>query len=127
MSADQLDINTGPGCEACGWNTNREHHMVPVYDPATAGGAFAYVDPCIRELVRGLNQVGIETVASCCGHGSNVPPSVILADDRVIVVFDWDQAARLGVVAPREEDPINDPRNWTPEMLGDAGIDHGAF
>ena len=27
------------------------------------------VDGCIRDLIRSLNEHGIQTLASCCGHG----------------------------------------------------------
>jgi hypothetical protein len=30
-----------------------------------------WCDPCIADLIGALNLYGIETVASCCGHGNN--------------------------------------------------------
>jgi hypothetical protein len=32
-------------------------------------GSPEIIDPCIRELVDCLNRHGVETLASCCGHG----------------------------------------------------------
>ena len=30
---------------------------------------FFYVDKCIADIIQALNDGGIKTVASCCGHG----------------------------------------------------------
>ena len=50
------------------------------------------VDSCIAALVEALNYSGVETVASCCGHGRN-PGSIILADGRELLI-----------IAPRAEE-----------------------
>ncbi len=71
------DINDGAGCEACGWNTNREAHMVTIR-AAADGTPTVWADPCIADLVRALNAAGFRTVASCCGHRSDVGPSVMV-------------------------------------------------
>ena len=42
-------------------------------------------DPCIASLVATLNYGGIETVASCCGHGEQ-PGSIALADGRELLI-----------------------------------------
>ncbi len=34
---------------------------------------FAEIDSCISGFVKMLNDAGIETVASCCGHGKQSP------------------------------------------------------
>ena len=44
-----------------------------------------WCDPCLAPLIRSLNDGGIATVASCCGHGNNMG-SVILADGRFLVI-----------------------------------------
>lgn len=49
------------------------------------GSNFADVDECIAPIVRALNDAGIETVASCCGHGKN-KGSIVLKDDRELVI-----------------------------------------
>ena len=58
------------------------------------------VDSCIADFVDRLNKAGIETVASCCGHG-HLPASIILADDRFLVLTDratWERIdAMFGV------------------------------
>lgn len=48
------------------------------------------IDACLAPLVRALNAGGFPTIASCCGHG-RMPPSVILNDDRFIVVLTREQ------------------------------------
>lgn len=44
------------------------------------------VDRCIASLVRVLNDGGVETISSCCGHGK-MHGSIILADGRWLVVM----------------------------------------
>ncbi len=43
------------------------------------------VDACIAPIVKALNEGGIYTMASCCGHGK-MPGSIILADGREIII-----------------------------------------
>jgi len=43
------------------------------------------VDSCIVDVVTALNQGGVQTVASCCGHGHR-PGNIALADGRELVV-----------------------------------------
>lgn len=43
------------------------------------------VDSCIAPIVRALNDAGVITVASCCGHGKR-PANIALADGREIVI-----------------------------------------
>ena len=49
------------------------------------------VDSCIAEFVMMLNRNGMETIASCCGHG-NQPTSIILRDDTWILFLSREQA-----------------------------------
>jgi len=44
-----------------------------------------YVDVCIADIIKALNNAGIETVASCCGH-NKIPGSIILKDGREILL-----------------------------------------
>ena len=46
----------------------------------------AYVDSCIAPIIEALNNAGIRTLASCCGH-RNIPGSVVLEDGRELVIF----------------------------------------
>lgn len=65
----------------------REAAMI-VLDPGTPerlGRDGVWCDPCIAPLVKALNDGGIRTVASCCGHGKN-DGSIVLADGRELVI-----------------------------------------
>lgn len=48
-------------------------------------GRVQCVDICIAHIVAALNAGGVETVASCCGHG-NLDGSVVLGDGRELVI-----------------------------------------
>lgn len=89
------DINSGTGCEACGWNTNRESHMVTIRT-SPDGTPAVWADPCIADLVRALNAAGFRTIASCCGHRSDVQPSVVI---------DWSPPS--GAVSPAEMERVS--------------------
>jgi len=53
------------------------------------------IDECIKPLVKSLNDCGIETVASCCGHG-NRPGNIALKDGREIIICpDFDTAREI--------------------------------
>lgn len=44
-----------------------------------------WCDPCLGPIVKALNEGGVPTVASCCGHGKRLG-SIALADGRHVVV-----------------------------------------
>lgn len=44
------------------------------------------VDKCIAPLVLALHEFGIETIASCCGHGK-ATGNVALSDGRMLDIF----------------------------------------
>ena len=48
-------------------------------------GKVQCIDWCIHRIVAALNAGGVETVASCCGHGK-MDGNIILADGRTLVV-----------------------------------------
>jgi len=76
------------------------HCAVGSYDhqvPQAVRGRVVYVDYCIAAIVAALNAAGIETVASCCGHGE-FPGSVCLADGRRVIVCEKDVFDKLFVV-----------------------------
>lgn len=53
------------------------------------------IDACIAPIVRALNEAGIRTVASCCGHGKG-PGNIALADGRELVIApDYDTAREV--------------------------------
>jgi hypothetical protein len=57
------------------------------------------VDSCIVEIVKALNDAGITTIASCCGHGHRTG-SIVLADGRELMVTTFDQARKLDNLFP---------------------------
>ena len=48
--------------------------------PMAIMGRVRYIDYCIADIVAALNASGINTIASCCGHGE-MDGSIVL-DDR---------------------------------------------
>lgn len=48
-------------------------------------GQIVYIDTCIHKLVLALNEAGIETFASCCGHGIQAG-SILLEDGRELII-----------------------------------------
>ena len=62
------------------------------------------VDSCIAPLVKALNGAGLETVASCCGHGKQ-PGTIALTDGREIRIMpDYESARQVDKLFP----PINE-------------------
>jgi hypothetical protein len=51
------------------------------------------VDSCIAPLVRALNDVGLVTISSCCGHGRS-SGSVLLLDGRRLEISDCQGTGR---------------------------------
>jgi hypothetical protein len=74
--------------ERCGCQTapNREAAMV-VLDPEPLPGVHkgVWCDPCIAPIVKALNDGGLPTVASCCGHGER-DGRITLADGREVLI-----------------------------------------
>ena len=52
------------------------------------------IDECIRPLVKALNDAGMTTIASCCGHGYQ-PTSIVLADGREIIILPDRKTAQM--------------------------------
>lgn len=83
MSYDSL--TEIPMCD----HENREAAMV-VLDPGTPerhGRDGVWCDPCLVPIVKALNDGGVPTIASCCGHGQALG-SVALVDGRVIAIYE---------------------------------------
>lgn len=57
------------------------------------------IDECIQPLVKALNDAGLETVASCCGHGQR-PTSIILKDGRELMILPFEEARKLDKLWP---------------------------
>lgn len=72
---------------------NREAAMVRL----KAGGC---CDPCVASIVMALNAAGIDTLASCCGHGFR-PGNIALADGRELVIArDFAEARAIDKIFP---------------------------
>jgi hypothetical protein len=60
-----------------------------------ADGKYHPVDPCIASLVQALNDAGIKTRASCCGHGKQ-PGNIALEDGReILIAADFNHARTI--------------------------------
>lgn len=58
-----------------------------------ANGQMRDVDFCIAPIVKALNESGITTIASCCGHDKPLG-DIILADGRELIIAPRYEAAR---------------------------------
>jgi hypothetical protein len=86
-----IKLSTAPMCR---WNdttiVNINNHPIAI-------------DRCIARLVEVLSEAGLETVASCCGHGKR-PSNIALADSREIIIApDYETGRRIDQMFP----PIN--------------------
>ena len=55
----------------------------------------AGIDPCLKPLLKVLNDGGFETIASCCGHGHQ-PGTIMLSDGRELLILpDWNAAREV--------------------------------
>lgn len=67
---------------------------------STASGKRVSADRCIAPVVEALNAAGLETVASCCGHGHR-PGSIALRDGReIIIARNFEEARRIDRLFP---------------------------
>ena len=69
--------------------------------PMPLCGRVATVDLCVSHLVAALNAGGVETTASCCGHGK-MPGSVLLADGRELLILPSGYTWRTSGFTPAE-------------------------
>ena len=64
-------------------------------------GKSFFVDRCLFNLVKALNDGGVPTKMACCGHGK-MPGVIILSDDKYIGVFEnrkhWDERLKIPTV-----------------------------
>jgi hypothetical protein len=63
----------------------REAAMVTTHRDQN-GTPTVWCDPCLEPLIRALNDGGLPTIASCCGHGL-LPGNVILKDGRCLLLL----------------------------------------
>ena len=73
---------------------------ISVVERNAAGIPTVWCDWCLGPLVQTLNQAGMRTVASCCGHGQR-PPAIMLEDGReVIIARSYEEARRISSLFP---------------------------
>lgn len=79
----------------CKWGDIVHMHVMIPEGLSHTGKAYKKpvgIDRCIAPIVKALNDRGIPTIASCCGHGER-PGSIILNDGRELVICpDFDTA-----------------------------------
>ena len=79
-------------------HSNREEAMIAV-ERGPDGTPTVWCDPCLAGLIQTLNDGGVRTIASCCGHGRR-PGRVSLADGRQLFILDEAQAAVIDGLWP---------------------------
>lgn len=74
----------------CEWGDDVEI-LVPMH-PDTTGKPFHWavrkIDSCLVPMITALNNAGIYTLNSCCGHGKSLG-SIILHDGRELVIMPY--------------------------------------
>ena len=75
----------------CEWEKNVKLRVNIQADLSRTGKAYwrnVRVDACIAPIVEALNNDGILTRQSCCGHGKH-DGSIELQDGRVLIIQRW--------------------------------------
>lgn len=105
----------------CKWHGGSYEGNLPVKLHSTAEGEnkICSVDPCIQPLVQAINDAGIRTLNSCCGHGVR-PTSIVLEDGRYLMILSQEdhdiisnRYPALCEASPRAEAVANAPY-WSP-------------
>lgn len=72
----------------CRWGTYEDIEVVIPAELSHTGNKrrkTVKVDACIASIVRALNEGGVRTISSCCGHGER-SGSILLLDGRELVI-----------------------------------------
>ena len=70
--------------------------------PLEIKGKTVFIDNCIFDLVKSLNENYKTTIACCCGHGKQ-PTSIAFEDGSEIIILNYEQARKVSKLFP----PIN--------------------
>lgn len=70
-------------CSECPGQSLHPYDRVPL---RLADGSTQLVEPCLARLLQALNDAGIPTTESCCGHGKN-PAAIYFAPGPAGVRF----------------------------------------
>lgn len=64
-----------------------------------------WCDPCIAPVVKALNDAGLRTIASCCGHGRR-PGNIVLEDGReLFIARDFNAGRQMDILHGCDDDP----------------------
>jgi len=89
----------------CKWGADIE---IRVRRPGPSGRTVIKVDSCIASLIQILNDYGIETLASCCGHGKVSHAHIRLASENVLLTrFGDSYSVHLRFPYPIKEESTN--------------------
>lgn len=69
----------------CKWGITEIVHCPAGFNGQNLNRTMVSVDSCIADLVRALNDSGVLTLDSCCGHGKG-PGEIRLMDGRSLIV-----------------------------------------
>jgi len=97
-------------CRECGFARAVLELTVPAHLSHTGKARLKWVgvDACIAGIVLALNEGGVATIASCCGHGRR-PGSIILGDGReLFVASSYEMARKLDKCWPPINEEVND-------------------
>ncbi len=103
----------------CKWGTLVEMELLIPARLSHTGIAYrktVQIDLCIAPLVKALNDAGIVTDASCCGHGK-LYGSILLADSRCLEIYPDQEAWHRD--APSANSPVT--IHGEPLAEGDSG------
>jgi hypothetical protein len=60
------------------------------------------IDACIVPIVQALNDSGIETIASCCGHGNTCGSIVLKGGREILIARNYSEARSMERVIPTD-------------------------
>ena len=72
-----------------------KRNFIPVWIPHLK--TCRYIDECISDLIENLNEVGIKTLASCCGHGK-YPATILIKATHLNFPIE----IKSGILIPRK-------------------------
>ena len=78
--ANAMSENNCKFCDSCGGPKTYKNQV-----PMPIRGKVVFIDACIAVTVAALNAGGVDTVASCCGHGKS-DGRINLYDGRVLII-----------------------------------------
>ena len=81
-------MNTLKPDKCCECGTYEHQVAMPI------NGKVQCVDFCLAHMVTALNAANITTMNSCCGYGK-IAPSIIMEDDRFIVILTREEYGNL--------------------------------